>query len=471
MSRASSGGPPPRSLSVSTTGAVAGTSVTTPVGTTPSVTVGGPPVQLPPQLRDGFDAKVGGQVTVQRPVVDGVVPRRRLPPLREALVDPAVPATLPGAIPVPSAIVDALRDAKKVLVIGHARPADGDCVGSALGLTRGLMALGKEAVAVVDQDLPASLRSLDPDQQLRRARDVDASAFDLVVLVDVAQADRTGDMAEVIKAAKNVMVIDHHDEPDARAALGVSADARLTTWIDVDFDAAAAQVGAAVHAVARATGGDVEAAVGAAAPSVAAGLYTDTLGFTAPGADLATLSLFKGLAVDVLGGGATAGALGALDRLEQGLAAKLPDDVEATLRAGLVMKEARGPLGVEPVLGVHGTALAAALTAMQQHDARAVEGDLTGLFFNALDAAGDKAGGGHACLVMPAKDGWRVSVRGERALLLGRRISTDGGGKPGAAVAMLSSSMAPTLAAAMGLVQKALREQALADAALMRVGR
>jgi len=48
-------------------------------------------------------------------------------------------------------------DDRPILVLGHKRP-DGDCVGSQVGLTRALLALGKDAQAVNQDPIPRTLR-------------------------------------------------------------------------------------------------------------------------------------------------------------------------------------------------------------------------------------------------------------------------------------------------------------------------
>ncbi len=395
--------------------------------------------------------------------------KRRLPALREALVDPTVLALALSSLSPPPAVTTSLATAKRILVIGHANPADGDCVGSALALKRGLEALGKDVVAVVDQALPRSLRAIDDKTEIRRAdsADVIAGGFDVVVLVDVAQADRTGAMADIIKAAKNIVVLDHHDEPHLKAARGVADDAVVESWVDVGFDAAAVQVGAAVIDVARAIGADaaaVEGATATVADAVAAGLYTDTLGFSAPGAAMTSLQLFKGL----VGEGDV--GLRRLEALQNTLSAPLPAAVTALVDAALTAHLHTGPLGQEAVLVVDDGVMQQALATFRDHDPRGVMGDLTGRLMTALDdAAAHKKGSGHAVLVMADGGGFRVSVRGSGALEVQKAISSQGGGKPGAAVAVIDAGT--DVAEVVARCKRALRDQSLRACAQLRLSR
>jgi phosphoesterase RecJ-like protein len=58
-------------------------------------------------------------------------------------------------------ILDAIREAKTICVVGHIRP-DGDCIGSQLALTLALRAEGKNVVCWNQDSVPAKYRFLDP---------------------------------------------------------------------------------------------------------------------------------------------------------------------------------------------------------------------------------------------------------------------------------------------------------------------
>src|ERR1044071_3518921 len=58
-------------------------------------------------------------------------------------------------------ILDAIRPAETVCVVGHIRP-DGDCIGSQLGLTLALHNAGKKVTCWNQDRMPAKLAFLDP---------------------------------------------------------------------------------------------------------------------------------------------------------------------------------------------------------------------------------------------------------------------------------------------------------------------
>ncbi len=105
-------------------------------------------------------------------------------------------------------ILEAIRAAKTICVVGHIRP-DGDCIGSQLGLTLALQAEGKK-VACWNQDLvPQKYRFLDRDvtfQQPKRGL-----KFDCVIATDCASFERLGETGPFIARRKPLINIDHHE--------------------------------------------------------------------------------------------------------------------------------------------------------------------------------------------------------------------------------------------------------------------
>ena len=55
------------------------------------------------------------------------------------------------------AILEALKEARTVCIVGHIRP-DGDCIGSQLGLALALEAAGKEVTIWNQDSVPPKLR-------------------------------------------------------------------------------------------------------------------------------------------------------------------------------------------------------------------------------------------------------------------------------------------------------------------------
>lgn len=109
----------------------------------------------------------------------------------------------------PDSVVQALRDAKRVLVVSHT-PPDGDTVGSGLALRRLLENLGKEADYFLDGPMPGWLRDQATPGECREWDDIREKSYDLVVMVDVAQLDRVGRARPMIEQAPSVVIIDHH---------------------------------------------------------------------------------------------------------------------------------------------------------------------------------------------------------------------------------------------------------------------
>ena len=105
-------------------------------------------------------------------------------------------------------ILDAIRDAKTICVVGHIRP-DGDCIGSQLGLTLALRAEGKKVVCWNQDSVPAKYRFLDPDKDFEKPKS--GEKFDLVIATDCASYERLGSVVEFIKERKLLINIDHHE--------------------------------------------------------------------------------------------------------------------------------------------------------------------------------------------------------------------------------------------------------------------
>jgi phosphoesterase RecJ-like protein len=110
-----------------------------------------------------------------------------------------------------NAVVDALRTNDRFLVVTHENP-DGDALGSMLGATLGLRALGKDAVMLLagEAPLPGEYRFLPLDDLLRTVPD---DAGERVLLaVDCANESRLGDVPGLLERAPLVIDVDHHHD-------------------------------------------------------------------------------------------------------------------------------------------------------------------------------------------------------------------------------------------------------------------
>ncbi|NJP04833.1 MAG: bifunctional oligoribonuclease/PAP phosphatase NrnA [Chloroflexaceae bacterium] len=112
-----------------------------------------------------------------------------------------------------SPILDALKDANRVLLLTHVSP-DGDAIGSLLAVWHVLHDMGKTPIALASSALPdvvATLPGIEHVQVYQRG-DVFPEA-DLVWLVDAATLERTGPVFEDHEATLRehpLIIVDHH---------------------------------------------------------------------------------------------------------------------------------------------------------------------------------------------------------------------------------------------------------------------
>lgn len=126
--------------------------------------------------------------------------------------------TLPKQIDIATALTR-LAAAEKIIITAHVR-ADGDAIGSALGLGRVLRGLGKDVDVYFHEPVLPRYRFL-PDADAARVWQVDQAAGilaggDLLVVVDTCAIAQLDDMAAAITdAALHRIAIDHHVTRDA----------------------------------------------------------------------------------------------------------------------------------------------------------------------------------------------------------------------------------------------------------------
>ena len=109
------------------------------------------------------------------------------------------------------AVLDALRGNERFLVVTHENP-DGDALGSMLGATLGLRALGKDVVMYLagDAPLPGEFGFL-PLKELRRHLPDDLEER-VLLAVDCANERRIAPERDAVKRARLVLNVDHHHD-------------------------------------------------------------------------------------------------------------------------------------------------------------------------------------------------------------------------------------------------------------------
>lgn len=105
----------------------------------------------------------------------------------------------------------ALAGAASAVVCGHV-DADGDAIGSVLGLTHALRRLGIAATPALaeDRDAPDTYAFLPGSSLLRRASELDAPS--VLVAVDTPNPERLGTAAALAERAGTTIVLDHHPD-------------------------------------------------------------------------------------------------------------------------------------------------------------------------------------------------------------------------------------------------------------------
>ncbi|MBN1554388.1 MAG: DHH family phosphoesterase [Phycisphaerae bacterium] len=116
-------------------------------------------------------------------------------------------------------IVEHLRAAKSLLLLTHVHP-DGDGLGAMVALSQAARAAGKTAVAMADEWIPWRYTFLFKEMGEEFFRytdsfDKEASAADLIVVLDTASRSQLNDLANKLDALRDkTIVIDHHQTND-----------------------------------------------------------------------------------------------------------------------------------------------------------------------------------------------------------------------------------------------------------------
>jgi bifunctional oligoribonuclease and PAP phosphatase NrnA len=184
---------------------------------------------------------------------------------------------------VPSAVTDRIRNARRVLAVGHENP-DADTLGATLGVVRIVEALGGTADPVCTDPVPPLYDFLPGIERFRTDPDPEA-VHDLLVVSDCGTLDRVGDVrtrhAQLFDALPRV-VIDHHASNEAAG----DAD-----WIEPGAAATCEMV--ALLAVRLGLPLDLQG--GALSTDLMAGIVMDTSTFAHPNSTPRTLAVAAAL--------------------------------------------------------------------------------------------------------------------------------------------------------------------------------
>lgn len=147
----------------------------------------------------------------------------------------------------PEALIEALRREDHFLIVGHIDP-DPDSTGSVLAMQKLLRALGKHAVAVTPDPLPAQVRFLPGSEEMLVPDQVERGSWRHLIVLDCG-TERIGGAQEFTEHAGIIFNIDHH---------GTNPGTGHYNWVDTQFAATAQMIHALFEAFA--IGIDVDAA-------------------------------------------------------------------------------------------------------------------------------------------------------------------------------------------------------------------
>jgi phosphoesterase RecJ-like protein len=179
---------------------------------------------------------------------------------------------------VPREVVERISGARRVLAVGHENP-DADTLGATLAVTAIVAACGGRADPVNTDPVPELYGFLEGIERFRTDPDPTAD-YDLLVISDCGTLDRVGPMGErhrdLFERLPRV-VLDHHASNDDERQPG--------DWVDPD----AAATCEMVTLLAARLGVPLDAADGALATALMAGIVMDTATFAHPNATPRTL--------------------------------------------------------------------------------------------------------------------------------------------------------------------------------------
>lgn len=144
-------------------------------------------------------------------------------------------------------VIKAINASSKIIVTSHINP-DGDNIGSALALCLALKKLGKEAVFVLDDNVPELYKFLEGAKEVQKPASFFNHGFDLVISMDCGDFERLGKVRDLTEGIQ-LINIDHHIsntnfgfinlvESDAAATAEIAYKLIKTMGIFIDKDIA-----------------------------------------------------------------------------------------------------------------------------------------------------------------------------------------------------------------------------------------
>jgi len=104
-------------------------------------------------------------------------------------------------------IADALRSANKIAIFTHTNP-DGDALGSSFAMQKVLKAIGKDAVVYLEKDIPEHFSYLEGEYTVGGMET--KTDADTALVLDCANFERIGDLADTCKSVPKILCVDHH---------------------------------------------------------------------------------------------------------------------------------------------------------------------------------------------------------------------------------------------------------------------
>ncbi len=169
-----------------------------------------------------------------------------------------------------SQVVELIENKHEFAITTHIKP-DGDGVGSSLGLCWLLRSLGKNAVVLVNGDVPPAYKSLPGADDIRDVKAIDAK-YDAIFVIECSDLARPGIAGLESEFTVN---IDHH---------ATSEHFGTVNWID----STASAVGEMIYNLCKAIGGRITKEI---AECVYMALVTDTGSFHFPNTSERTLKV------------------------------------------------------------------------------------------------------------------------------------------------------------------------------------